>query len=159
MTDEKLRQLATKELVAYVKGEASAMCPASKDYWKKHIEETLNGIAELESIITNHEFYQNGYKAAEKDCRVKFGKELYEKDNAIEIRDFRIKELEKEKCELLGIIQGKDKAIARLQKELADAKEIIKGLLSLKSTVSNAQDVKNRFSVREKVEGFLKEEL
>ena len=48
-----------------------------------------------------------------------------------------IKELEKEKCELLGIIQGKDKVIQELKKELnsmlvsknqqlAKAKEIIK---------------------------------
>ena len=32
-------------------------------------------------------------------------------------------ELEKEKCELLGIIQGKDKAIADLKKENAELKE------------------------------------
>jgi hypothetical protein len=117
MTDEELRRLARKELLAYVKGEATAMCPASQNYWKEHLEKTLNRIAELEATIANHEYYQNGYKAAEKDCRVKFDKELYEKDNAIEIRDFRIKDLEKEKCELLGSIQGKDKTIADLQNE------------------------------------------
>lgn len=35
----------------------------------------------------------------------------------------RTTELEKEKCELLGIIQGKDKAIAALKKENAQLKE------------------------------------
>ena len=108
---------------------------------------------------------------------------------------------EQEKCELLGIIQGKDKAIKdlrdnyedykavaeseieRLKKEcgklegkvqdwtseyyelenlmnnkLAEAKEIIKGLLSLKSTISSAQDAENRFNVREKAEEFLGKE-
>ena len=33
-----------------------------------------------------------------------------------------IKELEKEKCELLGIIQGKDKVIQELEKENAELK-------------------------------------
>lgn len=51
-------------------------------------------------------------------------------------------ELEKEKCELLGIIQGKDKVIQELEKELnsmlvsknqqlTKAKEIIKEMLSI----------------------------
>ena len=35
-----------------------------------------------------------------------------------EPREKRIAELEKEKCELLGIIQGKDKVIQELKKEL-----------------------------------------
>lgn len=38
------------------------------------------------------------------------------------------------------------------------AREIIKDLLSLKATVSSAEDVKKRFSVRERAEQFLKEE-
>ena len=36
-----------------------------------------------------------------------------------------IKELEEEKCELLGIIQGKDKVIQELEKENAELKEQI----------------------------------
>ncbi len=40
-----------------------------------------------------------------------------------EPREKRIDELEKEKCELLGIIQGKDTAIQDLQKENAELKE------------------------------------
>ena len=35
----------------------------------------------------------------------------------------RIAELEKEKCELLGIIRGKDKVIQELEKENAELKE------------------------------------
>ena len=34
----------------------------------------------------------------------------------------RIAELEKEKCELLGIIQGKDKVVQELEKENAELK-------------------------------------
>lgn len=49
------------------------------------------------------------------DLKVKF----------IEPREKRIEELEKEKCELLGIIQGKDKAIFVLKKENAELKEQI----------------------------------
>ena len=37
-----------------------------------------------------------------------------------------IKELEEEKCELLGIIQGKDKVIQELEKENAELKEQIR---------------------------------
>ena len=47
----------------------------------------------------------------------------------------KIAELEKEKCELLGIIQGKDKVIQELEKENAElkeqAKEIIKDYLTI----------------------------
>jgi hypothetical protein len=98
-----------------------------------------------------------------------------------DVLSLRIKNerLEQEKCELLGIIQGKDNVIKDLEwqlqevakdndnyqaenKELKErfkrAKEIIKGLLHLKSTASSVQDIKNRFSVREKAEEFLKEE-
>lgn len=46
------------------------------------------------------------------------------------------------------------KAIMDFKKQ---AKEIVKGLLSLKSTISSAKDAENRFSVRERAEEFLKE--
>ena len=39
-----------------------------------------------------------------------------------------IAELEKEKCELLGIIQGKDKVIQELEKENAELKQYAKAL-------------------------------
>ena len=39
-----------------------------------------------------------------------------------------IKELEEEKCELLGIIQGKDKVIQELEKENAELKQYAKAL-------------------------------
>lgn len=142
MTDEELRRLAVKELLAYVKDEASAMCPASQNYWKEHLEKTLNRIDELESIITNHEFYQNGYKVAEKDCRVKFGKELYEKDNAIEIRDFRIKELEKENAKLKSIANFQTSSnmdryfqLKRSKEQLTKAKEMIQEIVTNKAVI------------------------
>ena len=49
MTEWELQRLAEKELIAYLKGESFAMCPASMNYWKEHIEETLNRITELEN--------------------------------------------------------------------------------------------------------------
>lgn len=51
-----------------------------------------------------------------KDPILQQGLELICKENA---------ELEKEKCELLGIIQGKDKVIQELKKENAELKEQI----------------------------------
>lgn len=47
---------------------------------------------------------------------------LHDKEE-IAMRDSRIKQLEEEKCELLGIIQGKDTIIKRLQKLAEDKKE------------------------------------
>lgn len=47
------------------------------------------------------------------------------------------------------------KAIMDFKKQ---AKEIIKGLLSLKSTISSAKDAENRFSVRGRAEEFLGKE-
>ena len=41
------------------------------------------------------------------------------------------------------------------EKSLSEAKEIIRNLLNLKSTVSSANDVKNRFAVREMAEAFI----
>lgn len=48
-----------------------------------------------------------------------------------------IAELEKEKCELLGIIQGKDKVIQELKKENAELEEKISVLLSCKNCPEN----------------------
>ena len=47
------------------------------------------------------------------------------------------------------------KAIMDFKKQ---AKQIIKELLDLKSSVSSAKDVENRFAVREKAQRFLEEE-
>lgn len=65
----------------------------------------------------------------------------------------RIEELEKEKCELLGIIQGKDKAIADLKKENARMRELLKTLSE--SIVMTADDT--FWSLKEDVEKFLEE--
>lgn len=46
---------------------------------------------------------------------------------------------------------------SRMKDQLTEAKEIIKDLLSLKSSIS-AEEVRKRFSVRERAEAFLKEE-
>lgn len=62
-------------------------------------------------------------------------------------------ELEKEKCELLGIIQGKDKAIADLKKENARMRELLKTLSE--SIVMTADDT--FWSLKEDVEKFLEE--
>ena len=76
----------------------------------------------------------------------------------------RIAELEKEKCELLGIIQGKDKVIQELKKELNNmlvsknqqltkAKEIIRDLLQ----VLPKENIEGIYEITEEAEQFLKE--
>lgn len=73
-------------------------------------------------------------------------------------------ELEKEKCELLGIIQGKDKVIQELKKELNNmpvsknqqltkAKEIIRDLLR----VLPKENIEGIYEITEEAEQFLKE--
>ena len=66
-----------------------------------------------------------------------------------EPREKRIEELEKEKCELLGIIQGKDKAIAELKlklealdgqtpwKDIKDKSEVVGQLAKAKGIIKN----------------------
>ena len=48
---------------------------------------------------------------------------MFEKEAEEYVRKIRYKELEEEKCELLGIIQGKDKVIQELEKENAELRE------------------------------------
>ena len=73
-------------------------------------------------------------------------------------------ELEKEKCELLGIIQGKDKVIQELKKELNNmlvsknqqltkAKEIIIDLLQ----VLPKENIEGIYEITEEAEQFLRE--
>ena len=73
-------------------------------------------------------------------------------------------ELEKEKCELLGIIQGKDKVIQELKKELnsmlvsknqqlTKAKEIIRDLLQ----VLPKENIEGIYEITEEAEQFLRE--
>ena len=73
-------------------------------------------------------------------------------------------ELEKEKCELLGIIQGKDKVIQELKKELNSmmvsknqqlikAKEIIRDLLQ----VLPKENIEGIYEITEEAEQFLRE--
>ena len=75
-------------------------------------------------------------------------------------------ELEKEKCELLGIIQGKDKVIQELRKELtsmlvsknqqlAKAKELIEELSSSLSVVGECEE--EECELLNRAEQFLKE--
>ena len=72
-------------------------------------------------------------------------------------------ELEKEKCELLGIIQGKDKVIQELKKELNNmlvsknqqltkAKEIIRDLLQ----VLPKENIEGIYEITEEAEQFLR---
>ena len=73
-------------------------------------------------------------------------------------------ELEKEKCELLGIIQGKDKVIQELKKELnsmmvsknpqlAKAKELIQEMLS----ILPKENIEGIYEITEEAEHFLRE--
>lgn len=72
-------------------------------------------------------------------------------------------ELEKEKCELLGIIQGKDKVIQELKKELnsmmvsknqqlTKAKEIIKEMLN----ILPKENIEGIYEIAEEAEQFLR---
>lgn len=72
-------------------------------------------------------------------------------------------ELEKEKCELLGIIQGKDKVIQELKEELnsmmvsknqqlTKAKEIIRDLLQ----VLPKENIEGIYEITEEAEQFLR---
>lgn len=74
-----------------------------------------------------------------------------------------VAELEKEKCELLGIIQGKDKVIKELKKELNNmlvsknqqltkAKEIIKEMLS----ILPKENIEGIYEITEEAEQFLR---
>ena len=76
----------------------------------------------------------------------------------------RARELEKEKCELLGIIQGKDKVIQELKKELNNmlvsknqqlikAKELIKEMLS----ILPKENIEGIYEITEEAEQFLRE--
>lgn len=121
---------------------------------KQELEEKLE---QTEKALADYQFNYPSIKELEQE-NAALKNEIVNLKGVIESLSEQRDVLEKEKCELLGIIQGKDKVVARLQKELTDAKEIIKGLLSLKSTASSAQYIKNRFSVREKAEEFLNEE-
>lgn len=70
-------------------------------------------------------------------------------------------ELEQEKCELLGIIQGKDEAIKELNlanekyvDKLTEAKEIINELLRIFNPYN---DYEGAFILKNKAEQFIKE--
>lgn len=74
-----------------------------------------------------------------------------------------VAELEKEKCELLGIIQGKDKVIQELKEELnsmmvsknqqlTKAKEIIRDLLQ----VLPKENIEGIYEITEEAEQFLR---
>jgi predicted nucleic acid-binding Zn-ribbon protein len=159
---------------------------------KQELEEKLE---QTEKALADYQFNYPSIKELEQE-NAALKNEIVNLKGVIESLSEQRDGLEKEKCELLGIIQGKDKTIKdmqdnydgykavaepeieRLKKEcgkvqdwtseyyelenlmnnkVAEAKEIIKGLLCLKSTISSAQDAENRFSVREKAEEFLKE--
>ena len=75
----------------------------------------------------------------------------------------QIAELEKEKCELLGIIQGKDKVIQELKElnnmlvsknqQLIKAKELIKEMLS----ILPKENIEGIYEITEEAERFLRE--
>ena len=73
-----------------------------------------------------------------------------EKYNKIVELQNKNEELKKRNAELAG-------QKASLGRWFGEAKEIIRDLLSLKSTASSAEDINKRFSVRERAEQFLEE--
>ena len=114
MTSEELRRLATKELISYVKGAASGMCPASMDYWKEHIEETFNRIVSLEK--ENAELKKQQFSLRNERNTFLAQNEQYEKDlmdfneNLTEAKEILTKLLEEEKNNMYWEMNGSDKS-------------------------------------------------
>lgn len=127
---------------------------------KQELEEKLE---QTEKALADYQFNYPSIKELEQE-NAALKNEIVNLKGVIESLSEQRDGLEKEKCELLGFIQGKDKVIKDMQdnydgyKAVAEAKEIIKGLLCLKNTISSAQDAENRFKVREKAEEFLGKE-
>ena len=82
-------------------------CPTCERFLKKRFPDI---------DTSRYNIDENGNVLRDKGRMTDNTKTLY---NALD----KIKELEKEKCELLGIIQGKDKVIQELKKELKKANE------------------------------------
>lgn len=114
MTSEELKRLATKELIAYVKGQASGMCPASMEYWKEHIEETFNRIVSLEK--ENAELKEQQFTLRNERNAFLAQNEQYEKDlidineNLTEAKEILAKLLEEEKNNMYWEMNGSDKS-------------------------------------------------
>lgn len=97
-------------------------------------ESRENRIAELEATLTEQKQY-TAFKCAQ-------AKE-------------KIEALEKEKCELLGIIQGKDKEIFVLKKENAELKERFERAKEIIKDFVDRDD--SCWLIQKKAEEFLKE--
>lgn len=118
--------------------------------------------------IENWEYYEEGKndsKALKQaylaGAEFGYNKAFVEADKNLKaiVADFN-----KEKCELLGIIQGKDKVIQELKKELNNvlvsknqqltkAKEIIKEMLS----ILPKENIEGVYEITEEAEHFLRE--
>ena len=102
--------------VAKVKADYHELC-SLKDMQIAKLEKEISVLLSCKNCPE----YKGGFicqKEYENKClkqKIQFIKELQEE----------IAELEKEKCELLGIIQGKDNAIAELEEQLEITKSII----------------------------------
>lgn len=72
----------------------------------------------------------------------------------------RIADLEKEKCELLGIIQGKDKAIKDLKKENAELKRDKEDLIFIRNQNAKCmcEDKENLAKAKEIIKEILEED-
>lgn len=121
-----------------------------------------------EYAIENWEYYEEGKndsKALKQaylaGAEFGYNKAFVEADKNLKaiVADFN-----KEKCELLGIIQGKDKVIQELKKELNNvlvsknqqltkAKEIIKEMLS----ILPKENIEGVYEITEEAEHFLRE--
>ena len=97
MTEEQIKQMAEKELVAYLKGCAFSLCPASKKYMAEHIEELLKQ-AEATKELQEELKVEKGYSAT-------LRKEIDEYTNSHTLCA-KYKELEKQLNEAKIIIRG-----------------------------------------------------
>jgi predicted nucleic acid-binding Zn-ribbon protein len=125
---------------------------------KQELEEKLE---QTEKALADYQFNYPSIKELEQE-NAALKNEIVNLKGVIESLSEQRDGFEKECGKLEGKVQDWTSEYYELENfmnnKVAEAKEIIKGLLSLKSTVSSAQDIKNRFSVREKAEEFLGKE-
>ena len=72
MNEEQIKQMAEKELVAYLKGCAFSLCPTSKKYMAEHIEDILKqaeATKELQEEINACKFAMAMSEKVEKQLR------------------------------------------------------------------------------------------
>jgi len=156
MTGEELKRLATKELIAYVKGQASGMCPASMEYWKEHVEETFNRIVSLEK--ENEELRTKYLQATDEGTSWAHLKSLEKEVAELKKQQFTLRN---ERNAFLAQNEQYEKDLMDINENLAKAKEILAKLLEEEKNnmywEMNGSDKSSYYKVRKEAERFLED--